>query len=141
MLLAGGGGGGGGGYGGFGTQVLLAGGGGGYGGGGGVHTLNAGGGPAFTPSGGAEQQWYTNAAHAAGDIYAAKTIAEGQFTIARADAAAAAAAHAIYATANDGNIENSVQYATQHAQSAVLRTAAHNGAAAVITGAAFRSYH
>lgn len=124
-----------------GIQVLLAGGGGG-GGGGGYHTLNTGGVPAFTPSGGAEQHSYTYAAQAAGDLYSAKTIAQGQFDLSQADASAAAAAYGVLNAANDPALAAAVQYSAAHAQSASLSAAAHNGAAAVVTGAAYRSsYH
>lgn len=126
MLLAGGGGGGLGGYGGSGPAT---------------HTLNIGSGPSFFPVGGSQQAYYTNAAQQAGDIYAAKTIAAGQLAVANANAAAAGAAQGIYATARDPNIANSVQYATQHAQSAALSAAAQHGRAAVLTGAAYNSYH
>ncbi|KAF2366640.1 hypothetical protein FHG87_002607 [Trinorchestia longiramus] len=125
-----------------GTHVLLAGGGGGYGGAGAAaHTLNAGSGPAYHPIGGPEQQWYTNIANAAGSVYDAKTIAQGQFQVAQANAAAASAAQGIYASANDPGLAASAQYAAQHAQNAELSAAAHNGQAAVVTGAAFNSYH
>ncbi|XP_053655702.2 uncharacterized protein [Cherax quadricarinatus] len=124
-----------GGYGGGsgGVNVLLAGNG-GYGylnPGGRSHVLNAAGFP-FEPSTyGAQQQWYYHAALAAGDPYAAKSVGGGNYAIQTADASAASAAHGVIAQANDPNIANTVNYLTDHADSASLNAAAHHGAAYV----------
>ena len=133
MLLAGGNvghGGIGGGY--SGTHVLLTGG--GYDLGGPSHTLNAGSGPSFYPIGdNSLSAWYHNAAIAAGDPYAAKEVAAGQFTIDQANAAAYDAAAGVYAAANDRGIAGAVHYATDHATGAALDAAGHYGAAHVVT--------
>ncbi|KAL7645715.1 UNVERIFIED_CONTAM: hypothetical protein RMT77_002592 [Armadillidium vulgare] len=71
--------------------------------------------------------WYYKAALIAGDPYAAKEIAHGQFTIEQSDAAAANAAFWIQKFANNYDVSNEIDYTSRLAKDTFYKLSATDG--------------